>query len=414
MSLITKAISAVAAKTLRLFDPDFGRIMGGDATTYAGRTVTVDSAMQLSTAFACVRIISQTWGTLPVEVKIWDGRQMVPSRDHPLYALLHDTPNADMSAVEFWSAMGVSLMTWGNAYAEIDRVFGRPVAITPLRPDRITMRRLDSGAMVYRSADRPGGREIPEDNILHIKGVTTDGLQGMSPIAQARHSLGLAAAAEETAGKLFANGMRSGGYIKAPQILTKDQRDQAEDLLGKFRGAHNAGKTPILEGGWSYESLTMPPQEAELLATRAFGVEEICRWYGVPPFMVGHTEKSTSWGTGIEQQMLAFHTLTLRPVLKNAEHAIRRRLLAPAERSRVEVDFNVEGLLRSDSQGRAIYLKTMVQSGIYTPNEARAYEGKTPMPGGDDLLVQSQNVPLSMIGKLSSQQKALPAPEATV
>ena len=398
MGWILKALSAVVAKNLRLFDPDLGRVLIGDTASHSGKTVTVDTALQISTAFACVRIISQTWGTLPVEVKIWNGSSMAPSRDHPLYGLLHHSPNADMSAVEFWSAMGVSLMTWGNAYAEIDRIFDRPIAITPLRPDRITMRRNESGAIVYRYSDQGRVRDIQESDVLHIKGVTTDGLMGLSPIAQARHSLGLAVAAEETAGKLFANGMRTGGYIAVPQTLTRDQRDQAEELLGKFRGAHNAGKTPILEAGWKYESLSMPPQEAELLATRAFGVEEIARWYGVPPFMIGHMDKSTSFGTGIEQQMLGFYALTLRPILKNAEHAILRRLVAPAERDRVEVDFNVEGLLRADSQGRALYLKTMVEAGIYTRNEARNYEGKGPLPGGDALTAQSQNVPLSMLG----------------
>ena len=149
----------------------------------------------------------------------------------------------------------------------------------------------------------------------------------------------------------------------------------------------------------------MPPQEAQLLSTLSFSVEEICRFYGVPPFMVGHTEKSTSWGTGLEQQMLAFYTLTLRPILKNAEYAIRRRLLAPGERGRVEVDFNVEGLLRADSAGRAAFLRVMVTCGIMTPNEARGREGLPPLPGGDSLMAQSNQLPLSDLGDVTSRRE---------
>jgi HK97 family phage portal protein len=402
---LTKAANTIVARGLTLTDPRIAALFGGGSSSHAGKAVTVDSAMQLSTAWACVRLIAQTWGTLPVEVKLWDGKASAATRDHPLYALLHDTPNADMTAPEFWSAMGVCLMTWGNAYAEIERLMGRVVAITPLNPALMQVFRAADGAMVYRYSDPKGRRDLPEEDVLHIKGLSMDGLLGMSPISQARHSLGLAMAADETAGKLFANGLRTPGYLAAKDYLTDKQRGDARVMLDNYKGAENAGKWPLLEGGWEFKTLIMPPQEAELLATRSFSVEEICRWYGVPPFMVGHTSKSTSWGTGLEQQMLAFHALTLRPVLKNAEQAIRRRLLAPEERGKVEVDFNVEGLLRADSAGRAAFLQIMVTCGIMTPNEARAKEGLPPLPGGDALLTQSNQMPLGKLGDATSRAK---------
>ena len=395
---LTKAASFVVARGLGLDSPRLAKLLGG-GESYAGKTVTVDTALQLSAAWACVRLIAQTWGTLPVEVKIWDGKGSAATRDHPLYALLHDAPNADMTAPEFWSAMGVCLMTWGNAYAEIDRTFGgRVVALTPLNPALVRPVRLKSGAIVYRYSDPKGQRDIPEEDVLHIKGLSADGLLGMSPITQARNSLGLAMAAEETAGKLFSNGMRTTGHYVSPTFLTPEQRKQAAEMMEAYRGAENAGKRPVLEGGWKFEQASLNPDDAELLASRSFSVEEICRWYGVPPFMVGHTSKSTSWGSGLEQQMLAFHTLTLRPILKNAEQAIRRRLLAPGERGKVEIDFNVEGLLRADSAGRAAFLKVMVTCGIMTPNEARAKEGLPPLPGGDSLITQSNQLPLDRLG----------------
>lgn len=403
MNWLTKAVVAVA-RNFRLTDPLLPQIIsGGDS--YAGKPITVDTAMQLSTAWACIRLISQTWGTLPVEVKVWDAKKgaAMPTRDHPLYTLLHDTPNADMTAVEFWSAMGVSLQTWGNAYAEIARAVGRVVSLTPLKPGLMQILRQSDGSLLYRYSDPDGQRDIPEENILHIKGVSLDGLVGLSPISQARHTLGLAMAATETAGKLFANGLRVGGHYTMPSVLTAQQRSDMQKMLEAFRGAQNAGRTPILEGGMKFEEATMPPQEAQLLSTLGFSVEEICRFYGVPPFMVGHTEKSTSWGTGLEQQMLAFYTLTLRPILKNAEYAIRRRLLAPGERGRVEVDFNVEGLLRADSAGRAAFLRVMVTCGIMTPNEARGREGLPPLPGGDSLMAQSNQLPLEDLGQATSR-----------
>jgi HK97 family phage portal protein len=193
-------------------------------------------------------------------------------------------------------------------------------------------------------------------------------------------------------------------------VLTDPQRKLADAMLGRFRGASNAGLTPILEGGWKYERLSMPPAEAELLATREFEIEEICRFYGVPPFMVGHTSKTTSWGTGIESQLLAYHTLTLRPILKNAEGAIKRRLLAPGERSRIDVEFNVEGLLRADSAGRAAFLKSMVEAGIMSRNEARQREGLAPKAGGDDLTVQSNMLPLGRLGEATTRADLPAAP----
>ena len=415
MGLLTKAVTAIG-RVFRLTDPALYQWVGG-SESYAGKPVTPDSALQLASAWACIRLISQTWATLPVEMKVWDeaAKAAVPTRTHPLYGLLHDAPNADMSAVEFWGAMGVALMTWGNAYAEIERVLGRVVALSPLAPAAVRVDRARDGSLVYRHTDTEGRRrDIPEENVLHIKGMSLDGIIGLSPIGQARHSLGLAMAADEAAGKLFANGMRVSGHYIAPAMLTDEQRIQAGKMLDAFRGAQNAGRTPLLEGGWKFEPAALPPQEAELLATRAFSVEEIARWYGVPPFMIGHTEKSTSWGSGLESQMLAFHTLTLRPILKNAEQAIRRRLLTPSERGRVEVDFNVEGLLRADSAGRASFLQTMVSSGIMSPNEARSREGLPPKPGGDDLLTQSNQMPLTALGRATTRTDlaGATAPEA--
>jgi HK97 family phage portal protein len=368
--------------------------------SYAGKRVTVDSALQIGAVMACVGVISDAVSTLPCNVYINgdDGRRL--ARDHPLSMLLHDAPNADQTAPELFQMLCAGLLLWGNAYAEIERILGRVVALTPLPPSLVSIRRDDSGALVYTfNAPGQNPREIPEDDILHIRGFTLDGILGLSPISQAAQSLGIALAAEEAAGALFANGMRSSGYVAAPTVLNKGLRDEAETLLARFRGAANAGKVPILEAGWKFEPFSINPQDAELLATREFQVAEICRWFRVPPHMIGHMDKSTSWGTGLEQQMLGFLTLTLRPWLKRIEAAVKRKLVAPAERGRLEIEFNVAGLLRADSAARAAYFVAMVQNGIYSRDEIRGLENM-PKRGGlaDSLTVQAQNIPIDLAG----------------
>ena len=393
--------AALNGRTFTPRDPELARLLGGGGETHAKKVVTVDTALNLSTVWACVRLIAETVATLPLVVWEDGGNGRRPARSHPLWTLLRDAPNADMTGPEFWEAMLGCLYLWGNAYAEISRGYANAaVALTPLRPDQVTVARRGDGALEYRFHDPRGPvRVMDERDVLHLKGFSLDGLTGLSPVGQARHSMGLALAADEAAGKTFANGMRIGGYIKMPagQALNDAQRPKAYELLNRFKGSANTGEVPILEGGWEYVPSTMPPAEAELLLTRQFSVEEICRWYRTPPHMVGHMDKSTSWGTGLEQQMLGFLTLTLRPVLKKTEAAVKRRLVPPNERGTIEPEFNVEGLLRADSAGRATFLGSMVREGIYTRNEARAYENKPPKPGlADELTVQSQNVPISL------------------
>jgi len=405
--ILTKALSSAAGYwrtgPAKLTDPALPAWLHA-GRSHAGRHVSVNSALQLGAVMACAGLIADAVSTLPCNVYAAGegGRKL--ARDHPLYMLLHDAPNADQTAPEFWQMLCAGLLLWGNAYAEIERVLGRVVALTPLAPAFVTLRRDDTGALVYSyTAPGQGPRDIAEDDILHIRGFTLDGILGLSPVAQAAQSLGIALAAEETAAAFFQNGMRSSGYIAAPTVLGKGLRDEADTLLERFRGASNAGKIPILEAGWKFEPFTIPPQEAELLATRGFQIEEICRWFRVPPHMVGHMDKSTSWGTGLEQQMLGFLTLTLRPWLKRIEASAKRRLVSPGERGRLEIEFNVAGLLRADSAARSAYYVSMVQNGLYSRNEVRALENLPRRDGlADALTVQSQNVPLDLAGQATS------------
>jgi len=356
LATIERKAAEVASRLFRIGDQGLYRYFLGGMESYSGKPVTVDSALQLAAVWACVRLISETVATLPLGVYATDSfGSKTPAQDHDLYFLLHDQPNGDMTAVEFWEAMVACVLLYGNAYAEIVRnPLGQVVSLVPMPPDRVMVRRRDDGSVSYIYSD-PFGKaaDLNESQVFHIKGFSVNGLFGLSPIAYARHSFGAAQATDEASAKIFANGMRPSGYMKTEAVLTPEQRGRAQGLIEAFKGSHNLGKVPLLEAGWTYQQLSIPPEDAQMLQTRGFQVEEICRWFRVPPWMIGHTSNSTSWGTGLEQQMLGFLTYTLRPYLARIEMTVRKCLLPPQERGRVYAEFNCEGLLRADSAGRA-------------------------------------------------------------
>lgn len=398
MNLLQKA-AALVVRRLLLSDPAGWSVAGGDS--YAGKAVTPNSALQLATVWACVRLLAETVATLPLGVyERGASGGKAPARDHPLYALLHDQPNADMSACEFWECMIACLCLWGNGYAAKEMVGNRLVALTPLRPEFMKVDRRPDGSLVYKYSGPDGCREFGEDEIFHLKGFGTTGLVGLSPIAFARHSLGNAMAVEEAVGKTFANGLRPTGFFLFDKLLSDPQRDQARKaLVEPLQGSANAGRIGILEAGVKWQGISIDPEDAQMLQTRAFQVEEICRWFRVPPFMIGHTEKSTSWGTGLEQQMIGFLTFSLRPYLTRVEQAVKRSLIPAADRRRIFAEFNLEGLLRADSAGRAALYSVFAQNGLSTRDEIRAKENMPPMPGGNILTVQSNLVPLDQLGQ---------------
>jgi len=390
-----------------------GRLNGGMAglapmhvmvggRTVAGASVTTDAALGLSTVWACVRLLAETIATLPMMLYRTDARGgRTVAADHPLYALLHDAPSADFTAVEFWEGVVLSLCLPGNAYARKEYVGNRLVALTPLAADRMTVERTEGGARRYRYADAGRVRVYGEDEVFHVRGFGGAGDMGLSPIAYARQSLGAAMAAEEHAQAVFANGAQPTGVLTIDQVLDANQREQVrEGIVAPMAGSANAGGIFVLEAGMKFQAISMTPEDTQFLQTRAFQVEEICRWFRVPPFMVGHTEKSTSWGTGIEQQMLGFLTFGLRPYLSRIEQSVRRSLIAPGERGSLVAEFKVEGLLRADSAARARFYAIMVQNGMMTRNEVRRLENLEPLPGGDALTVQAQNVPLGEAPRL--------------
>lgn len=389
---------------------------GGE--TWAGKHVSPDTAMQLAAFWACVRLTAETIGTLPL--KIYERRSdgsgdAVPT--HALYRLLHDQPNADQTAVEFWEAMTACLLLWGNAFAEKTVSVGQVRALVILPPDRMTVYRDRLGALRYRYAGPKGPEEYSEEQIFHIRGFGIGNDVGLSPVSYARQTLSTAMAANEAAGRTFANGMKPSGFFKyqppegTEPVLTEEQRVQVRKVLVEaYSGSGNTARAGVLEGHFDWQSVTIQPRDAELLLSRRFEIEEICRWFGMPPILIGHAaDGQTMWGSGVEQIMLAWLMLGLRSYLKRIESAINIRLIAPAERSRIYAEFNPDGLLRGDSASQAAFMSSMAQNGFMTRNQGRALKNWPPMPGGDMLTVQSNLVPLDMLGKQPPRQTQ-PAP----
>ncbi|MFT4129955.1 phage portal protein [Labrys sp. (in: a-proteobacteria)] len=368
---------------------------------YSGEAVNGDTVLGLSAVWACVNLLAGTIGSLPLNVYRAGGAGgKVIAEDHPLYRLLHSSPNADQTALDFWEYVSASLELRGNAYAQIDRIGSRVTSLMPIHPDDVSVRRLLTGNLEYTWSLNGKVHVSGEQDILHIRGFGGSALGGYSTITHARHSFGLAIAIDRAAGSTFRNGLRPSGTLTFEKFLTKEQRDVIEEgLAEKFAGAVNAGRPFVLEGGSKWAQLTINPEDAQMLQSRGFSVEDVCRWFGVPPFMVGHTEKTTSWGTGLEQQVLGFVKFTLRRRLKRIEAALEKRLLSASDRANgISIEFNIEGLLRGDSAGRARFYQQMTAIGAMTINEVRALEGLPPVPGGDVPRMQMQNVPITQAG----------------
>lgn len=360
-----------------------------------------NGVLALSTAWACVRLVAGTISSLPLMVyqETPSGREV--ARRHPLYNLLHHRPNTDQTALNFWQFVSASVELHGNGYSEIIRGSGdRVIALAPpFVPELVRPKRTRTGGIEYEILGaRP--RTIPQERMLHIRGFGGDPLGGLSTLNYGRRTFGLASAIERSSTAIFANGVRMSGVVQTDQAMTAEQRIRAEKLINEqMAGADNAGVARLFDNGMKWQQLTVNPDDAQMLESRAFSVEEICRFFGVPPHMVGHTEKSTSWGSGLEQQTLGFVQFTLRERLKNIESALEEQVLTRAERDAgMRIEFNLEGLLRGDSAARTAFYKEALAGKWMTVNDVRAKENLPPVPWGNRPWGQMQDAQLDENG----------------
>lgn len=386
-----------------LLDGAFWKEMGG--TSASGKRVTVDKALQLSAVWACVRLLSESVSTLPLRLyERRDDGSRVQATEHPLYRLLTVSPNAEMTPARFILMIVASIALRGNAFVEKKRVGSRIVALVPLLPQCMVVKRLDTGRLEYTYTENGQQRVIGEKDLMHIRGFGLDGVCGLLPVNTGRDIFGAAMSADEAAAKVFAQGMQASGILSSDTKLTDVQREQLRKNLTNFMGSTNSGKILVAEAGLKYQGITMNPEAAQMLETRNFAIEEICRWFRVPPFMVGHMDKQSSWASSVEGMNLQWLTNGLRPLLENIEQEISRCLLD--NDGRYFAEFSVEGLLRADSAGRASYYTTGLQNGWMSRNEVRRLENLPPIPGGDVYTVQSNLLPIDQLGQAHDGEQA--------
>lgn len=387
----------------RLVTPEKGSQTGPvSASGSVGESVISDErALQISTVWACVRLISTVVSSLPLDVfETVENNRAKVGLDNPLARLLRYSPNQFMTPVEFRECMTMQLCFYGNAYALIERNSqGDVISLTPLHSVNMDVR-LQGKRVVYRYKRGTEYADFSQQDIFHLKGFGFNGLVGLSPIAFACKSAGVAIAMEDNQRDFFANGSKSPKILKTGgPVLTKDQRTQLDENFKEIAGGPVKKRLWILEGGFDAIDIGVSPQDAEQMAARKFQVSELARFFGVPPHLVGDVEKSTSWGSGIEQQNLGFLQYTLTPYLTRWEQSLHRWIVKPADRGRLHAEHNLDGLLRGDSAARADYQTKMVNAALRTVNELRRIDNLPPLPGGDVATRQSQNVPITQLGQ---------------
>lgn len=389
-------------------------LLGG--LTTSGKQVTERSAMQMTAVYCCVRILSEAIAGLPLQFyKYTDDGSKVKAVDHPLYFLLHDEPNPEMTSFVFRETLMTHLLLWGNAYAQIIRNGkGEVTALYPLMPDRMKVDRDEHGQLYYEytvyDGDEPEGRSktnqsfeivrLTPYDVLHIPGLGFDGLVGYSPIAMAKNAIGLAIATEEYGSAFFKNGAAPSAILEHPGTL-KNPDKVRESWNATFGGSSNSGKIAVLEEGMKYTPISIAPEQAQFLETRKFQIDEIARIFRIPPHMIGDLERATF--SNIENQSLEFVKYTLDPWVVRWEQNLKRALLTREEKDKYFFRMNVDGLLRGDYQSRMNGYAVARQNGWMSANDIRQLEEMdciSEEEGGNLYLVNGNMLPLSKAGTL--------------
>jgi len=374
-------------------------------------TVTYDSAMQLSAVWACVKLLSETVASLPLTIYKTGENGRKPHDTHALSLLFSGKVNRYQTKVEFFETVLLNLVVNGNAYCVITRSGERIVSLLPIMSAQVEPMMLDDGSMVYNYTNDSGIAVFAAENIWHLK-LMGNGTIGMSPLAYQRNSLGIAQAAESAVTKIYRNGAKPSGVLSIDRLLKPEQREQVRSNFATMTTSAD-DRLMVLEAGMKFEKVSLSPQDIELLSSRKFQISEVCRWYGVPSVMVNDNNGTSVWGSGIEQVMQGFYKLTLRPLLEKIEASIVVNLLTPAERSRMEVAFDFDALLRADLKSRYESYRLGISAGLMTPNEARAAEHLPAMEGGDMLFMQGAMAPIEKLAAPDPEPQQIEIPDNT-
>jgi len=409
MNLFSRVLAAFGVG--RLANPDIGIQQTGPTSrgTSANITVNDDRALAVSAVWACVQKIVQPGATLPLGffARTDTGREALPE-DNPLCRLLKYRPNQYMTGLQFRQAMWTQRVIWGNAYARIDWSGDEPAAITPLKPEHVTVERTAAGT-VYKYSSESETVDYDSANIMHWKGWGPDGVVGLSPLSYARQALGISVSADNRA----ANSFRTlpAGALKFDKFLTDEQRAKARQLYAGLEAtAENPGDgSPwLLEGGSDFVKIMDDLDKLQMLQSRQFQVADLCRFFGVPAVMVdGNAGATSAWPASFEQQVLSFLTFTLKEYFDEFEDAARSSLIRrPADQRSTIIEHNVEGFLRADSSARSGFYATALQNGWMNRDEVRAKENLPPLPDGQgqEYTVQTNLAPIFQLGDPNAEQ----------
>lgn len=362
-----------------------------------------DSALQIATVWACVNRRATAIASLPLFTyrRLASGQKQL-ARGSRLYQLLHDSPNARMTAYEFWRAMLMNHDLRGNAYARIDRdtSTGEAISLWPMPADQVEQEVLEDGSIVYTYRLGNDVAVLAESSVLHIKDLG-NGTVGLPKLEFMRATTDEAAKAQATASKLFGTQGKPTGVLMVDHVLNAAQREAIRQNFADL-SMSSTGRLFVLEASMKYQQLSLSPEDQQLLETRQFGIEEMCRWFDVPPVLAYHSNVTT-WGSGIESIMDGWYKLTIAPMLRNIEQALTKRVLTPRQRAELVVEFNFDALLRGNAKDRAELYAKHVQNGIMTRNEVRQLENLPPDPSADELTAQTNLVPLSRLGQALTQ-----------
>lgn len=379
----------------------------------ANKNVSPRTSIQVSTVYACVRVIAETIASLPMNVYRRTETGSEHATEHPLYRVLHDEPNTEMTSFVWRESMLSHLLLWGNSYSQILRNnAGRVIGLYPLLPDNMYVDRDETGALYYRYTTRDGKEVfLSPQQVLHIPGLGFDGIMGYSPIALEKNTISLGIAADEYGSKFFANGATPSGVLTHPNTV-KNPKLLREQWGATYGGSDNAGKVAVLEEGMKFESISMPNSEAQFLETRKFQVDEICRIFRVPPHMVGDLEHATF--SNIEHQSISFAVHTIRPWLVRIEQSMNRALFSENEKAKYFVRVNMDGLMRGDYKSRMEGYAIARQNGWMSANDIREMENMNPIPdedGGNEYLCNGNMITIRQAAQ--NLENAAPMPQTT-
>lgn len=360
------------------------------AKTQAGVLVSEYSALRFPAVYACVNLIANTIAQLPLGLYQKTDNGSEPVTTHPLSDVLQAQSNDEMNAFTLQQTSSHHFSLWGNSYweAESNRR-GETIGLYPLLPDRTAPEKRRGEKLRYKTVIDGTTFYLPAENVVHLKALGHDGYCGISPLSLYRQAVGLGLAMEDFGSKFFANDAKSGGFLLHPGKLGAQAATNIKDSVQAQGGLDNAHRVKLLEEGMKFVSTTIPPEDAQFLASREFQVGEICRIYGVPGALVGFMEKSTSWGSGIEQLMIAFVVYTIQPLLVQREKEMNMKLLSESERARgMFIKYRTNAFMRGDMNSRAQFYNSAITNGWMTRNEVRALEDLNKLEGLDEPLVQ--------------------------